>query len=152
MVSSIFFYNHEDLGFDPSTPVIFKADMVLYMPVTIELWLGVEMGELLGLTSCQPWQKKPAQNASTNVLDILGSMACLKEAGGHVELPECPAWLSSSCITEPTYFRRPLEDLMKMSWLSGTTQRAIEEYVQGPPLDSAHKPKGECTNRNVSIS
>lgn len=36
-LAAFFFYNHEDLGFDPSTPVIFKADTVLYMPVTTEL-------------------------------------------------------------------------------------------------------------------
>lgn len=51
-------------------------------------------------------KEKPAQNTSTSLLDIFGSMA-----GGHVELPECPAWLITSCITEPTCFRRPLEDL-----------------------------------------
>lgn len=78
-------------------------------------------------------------------------MAYLREGGGHAELPECPAWLITRCITEPTYFRKSLQDLNEDGLLSGPTQRATEEVVQGPPLGSAHKPKGECTNRNVSI-
>lgn len=57
-LAAFFLYNHEGLGFDPSTPVTYKPDMVLYTPATTDLWLGVEMGELLGLTCCRPWHKK----------------------------------------------------------------------------------------------